>query len=871
MSAQIGYTVKKGQAQEEPKELYLARFEGRATVTWEGHEEQKITLTSEILVGGEARQTGELLIQQVRRVSLVSEPSNRLEGIASLAGPANRIRLDPGLSGSIAEFDMRLYYSRLGIDPTCRDSDATYGRFEKLRGVLSWEPETPREGEPRVRLSIVLKDLVERHVGAIEAVELGWVVPFRRLEERPYDKRAANSLVLCAGSPPAGSTHDQRRLRIRVVNLSLVHASASVEPTVQELINGACKVWWKKGGIRIDPQPNILEPTSVEPGYTCPGGAGTDIFCVSLAKETDLPNEVPGVSPTPDYVDVYLVDQLTHRAGGGIAHGCASHDANVILEIQQAEHNRYLLAHELGHVLGLRHPGGSEGGQGCEASDLPEGSPCSVMVPHSPDSSRNTKDNFDGVDGAAPALGPSYGTIGNPPLNCGRDPDSPMGFFYIVRDFQYDDGTEPSVPEPPASDWWTYSDVWNSDQPPHPIYGGTYHSGDLSTPGEPIILGDHSPNHRAPRYAGPNYMYARVHTCQALTAPAQVYLYLAVPGVTSEPLRQLQHGGVPVIPLSCMPGMGAPKWMYTQWDVPAGYPSHCCVFAVVTGGDEPTPSQVKDIIDDPGSHNFRSLFSRLTTDNDVAQRNLHIETVSSTSGRSALPASHFENIFEEPADASIEIDARQALGVQAITVVGDEKELEKIEGHQLQRVRLSDSLRPGERLDVRLQVALPLQKSPGRVFPISLRFLLNDQLVSGFQHVIRVATLSEAALQTLDAVYGMLRDVAVAWDVDAARDLATEVQALVWAQRGDGPDGGEPGDWQAVLAGLADPLEAVSQSLAAIEGREPEFEAARERLDELVNIFTLSEAESAYLLVQQVRELAYRIQEPAGRVVRRKQ
>jgi hypothetical protein len=291
----------------------------------------------------------------------------------------------------------------------------------------------------------------------------------------------------------------------------------------------------------------------------------------------------------------------------------------------------------------------------------------------------------------------------------------------------------------------------------------------------------------------------------------------------------------------------------------------------VTGGDEATPPQVADIIANPGSHNFHSLFSRLITDNDVAQRNLHIETVSSTAGSSALPVSHFENIFEEPAEASIEIDARQARRIQAITVFGDKEELEKIEGHQLQRVLLSDSLRPGERLDVRLQVALPLPKSLGSVFPISLRFLLNDQLVNGFQHVIRVTTLSEAALQTLDVVYGMLRDVAVAWDVGAARDLAREVQALVWAQRGVGPHGGEPGDWQAVLGGLAGPLEAVSQSLAAIEGHEPEFEAACERLDELVNIFTLSEVESVYLLVQQVRELAYRIQEPAGRVVRRKQ
>jgi hypothetical protein len=236
-----------------------------------------------------------------------------------------------------------------------------------------------------------------------------------------------------------------------------------------------------------------------------------------------------------------------------------------------------------------------------------------------------------------------------------------------------------------------------------------------------------------------------------------------------------------------------------------------------------------------------------------------------------LPALQFENIFEEPADASIEIDARAATGLRAITVLVNDKPLEKIKGNQLQRVRLSADLEPGRRFVVHLRAELPMQKPLGTVFPVNLRFFLNDQLVSGFRHVIRVATLTKAALQTLGVVYGMLRDVTTAWDLGTARELASEVKALVWAQRGTEPRRDEPGDWQRVFANLTNPLMGVSQSLVAVEDREPEYRAVNERLDELVNHYTLREAESAYLLVERVCELAYRVQEPAGRAVRRRQ
>jgi len=72
----------------------------------------------------------------------------------------------------------------------------------------------------------------------------------------------------------------------------------------------------------------------------------------------------------PDVLEVYLVDRLLDfqpnpgsawewnlNTGGGWTDAGTGNDAFVVLEIGKAQHNRYLFAHELGHVLGLKkHP-----------------------------------------------------------------------------------------------------------------------------------------------------------------------------------------------------------------------------------------------------------------------------------------------------------------------------------------------------------------------------------------------------------------------------------------------------------------------------------------------------------------------------------
>ncbi len=529
--------------------LYLARFTEKAQLVIDGSRETVI-LDGEMLVAGNVIQHGELLIREIRRVSLVTKPLERLGSVIALAGPAGKLDIKPDTAGEVNAFEMHLYYSKLG-ESDCKESDATYARLEKMGGKFSWWTDLSESNEPRMQVSIVLDRLVERHIGAIESFTLDSVIlAFRLLTDKAHEEPTANSLVMCGGSPPSGTTHDKRRLAVRFILLSKIWNKTTIESKVQELIEGACEVWWLKGGIRIDPDPQISEPAALpSPGYDCTDASGQSIFCVTPSREADLPSE-PGLLSysSSGYIEIYLVDKLDETRGGGIAKRCASPDAYVLLEIEHVLNNKYLLAHELGHVLSLRHPWGSEGTEGCEASTLPRGAWCAVMIPDRPNSDRVTNTDLQGIDDFNPPLGNAYQIISE--NSCGRNPDDHASFHHIVRDFPYDDGDVPSAPQFPFTNWWSNSDIWNWDQELYEFDPDHFYclDGDVTQKGDPIFQANYSPNHKEPTYAGSNFMYVRVHTCQQLEQPVDVYLFLAVPGVTTEPLRPLEQSGASVVP-----------------------------------------------------------------------------------------------------------------------------------------------------------------------------------------------------------------------------------------------------------------------------------------------------------------------------------
>ena len=650
---------------------------------------------------------------------------------------------------------------------------------------------------------------------------------------------------------------------------------------MQQVIEGACEVWWARGGIRLDPQASIFTPPLPATGYNSTKPDGTDIFSVSLSKEADLPVDIP-TSVDVDLIEVYLVDKLDDSRGGGVAQQCGSSSAYIVLEIDHLPYNRFLLAHELGHVLGLRHPDGTTGTGACNNADLPYGSTCAVMVPDRPNSPRVTSTDLSDIETYNPNLGNAYMVIGSG----GRNASSAANYYQIVRDFAYDDGSDPSGPRPPATNWTSYSDIWNAPNRPYQLDRHKTYSqnNNTSQKGGAMFSASYHSNHTQPTNSGPNYMYVRVHTCQPLTtgnpgANLKAHLFLARPGVSNDSLIKLPTNNSSDNPLSFtganQPAMGGPRVMHAQWEVPNTVPPHCCAFAVVTSVDEPAPNtppsnDLQDVIDHPENHNYFALRDRLTTDNDVAQRNLYVGGVSPTMARRNLPPMPFANIFDEAVAASLEIDATDA-ELDAVVLLVNGQEVVQIKGGQRERVQLREQLPPGEEMTLVLQAAWPKERPLGTTFPVWLGFYLGEKLVNDYEYVIQVVEPREAAIQAMDALYGALQGVIAAWDVAEARGLATDMRQIVWWERGVIPShevSSLPESWDKEFRKLNGRFATLAQQIKYIRNDMPELKEVQRRLENLAEYFQLPDMENDQLMAQ-IQEQAYFIRAKTEQVARR--
>ncbi len=874
-----------------PMSLYLAQFEQRTgVIRLPGGIRQEVAFSGEILLAGSGAGQ-ELTIEQIRRVSLWTDFLDETGGILSLAGPANRIKLEPGRGGQIDPFALHVYYPLLPEAPECDESDASYVQLEELYIPLSYAIRDGGERSQLIQINLGLPDLygnnlVKSVLGNVENISFDHVLQFDLLEAGDYKSPAQNSLVTCAGSAPAGALHERRKLKLRFINLSPL-VIPDLEDLVKDLIAKACQVWWSKGGVLIEPEPAIVS-AAAPPGFVCPSGAGC---CVSLPQETILfEDEVAVVN---NAAEVYLVDGLAVSRGGGVTHRCGTSDAYVILEIDKARNNRYLLAHELGHVLGLRHPGAAASASGsCESYRA--GSYCSVMVADSTNSSRNTEQNIGVIVEPANPLptGPIFASLGQ----LGDwDMDDAEGYHHIVRDFPYDDGTESSVPLAPFfANWWSHSDVWNSDKAPLLLAGSESRYVDPGTPtGLPIFASDHTPKHSEPSVAGPNHFYVRLHTCQPLTglaaalAKVTVHFLLAVPGSAGSLILAPPAGGMsnPVeFADANLPEPSKPQVQHMQWTVPAGLPPDCCVFAVadsqfedLAGGVVSAAVQaLRNIIAAPTSFSFYDLFSRLPSSNNVAQRNLHIHGIAPSPGApfmARLPWLLFANPLDQPEAARLEIDASLSLDAELVSigVEANDQHWEGATGGANTILDLHDALLPDAAMTLRLQVGVAPDLALGTTLPIDLRFVIGRQLVSGYRHLIQVVPPAEAAAQALDLLYCALRDVSMAAGSDRAETLAGQVAALwTWLRRGVAAyDRSQMIDvlqpLHTEIALLADELPLASRKgwqLSTVAGQ---LRAVGAHLSHAEQAGDFPE------FLEEMRYLADLVQESASRIVRREQ
>jgi len=859
--------------------LYLARFEKLLATVYIDQGQLDVFFNGHVLVAGFFTDE-KFYISDVYRLAAWSDDLLDLGGFLDFTGPLSHT--EPPVTDPEGAFDASMYYPLLGKQTTVLEEfDAVFPPLETLRGQLTLVIFEATEKSLRGSLSLTMTGDPDNLLGTVRSVLLEKVeLVFQPLIGAGDDK-VHHSLAACVGLPPVGLVEANFNLTLRFINLSTVPgnnpaagaASHPLESVVQTQINGACEVWWLRAGIKFTPyhvvgQLDIAEPPTNKKLNGIP----------PVNQQSTLPSDV-GFTVN-NAIEVYLVDQLLGTAvdpagGGGIAFNCGTRDAFVVLEIGKAQNNPYLLAHELGHVLRLAHPDEVLAG----TAYIAHGSECSVMVPDNPMSDRNTLNNISNARSSLPldnvlGLGPGIGT-------CSFNPSPIESYFHIVRDFPLDDGEEPSVPRPPAQFWWTHSDVWNSNKLPRLTAAGKYDDNtDMFNP-------DYSPVHSEPSRLHTNQMYVRLHTCNQLTNDVNVYLLLAVPGVALEPLTLIQptssveHNPIvfsptPYAPFtnSGLPLLGSPRYQKIAWNVPAGYPTNCCVFAAaVTAHPNEDDPGLAAIVTDPAHHHFQDLFVRLSTDNDVAQRNLHIQNVLPWPFHllTTLDWLQFANPLERAGQANLIIDGRQAAELSDLKLVGENGERWPVEGWRKERrsLKLTSSLKPGNKFAFWLQANIPPNLPMVSEFPIHLSFQIDNTLVGGFTYVIQVSTLERVASQVLDNLYGAIFDASITLHSDLLREMAGQVH-FESLQFGSNPE--RALDWLGSLAGLvadrAASLDTTAGFLELHATHRLEAHQMVELLLQLAAILSISRNMAKPVWLEKVRHLANRLQCIAGRLVR---
>jgi len=361
---------------------HIAKAEG--VLRLQGSGPLRIFWEGEVLFYGHP-EGGRFVVERLRRIALYGAPlepqPNDPIGTFSLVGPLAETSLQPGPGGSIEKLRLQIHYHALSVElPPLRESeDAVFPQLEQVIANLQWKQSGEVAGAT-VQLDVGLEasEWVERKLDILRSVTLEPVTVSLRLagSERPKLSREHRSLPDQCPPPPATSCPPEMQTVTRRLPLKFISFSnrllADVENLCKVQLSGVCEVWRNKAALDLVVGPDIKEGTDAEKSAKS---------SVDKPQETGLGSSYS----SPSQVEIYVVDRLLDRPGGGITHDAGQSSAFCIVALDKASANPHLLGHELGHVLGLDHPGG--------AGVFP-GSAGSIMEPATPNSPTNTLHNF---------------------------------------------------------------------------------------------------------------------------------------------------------------------------------------------------------------------------------------------------------------------------------------------------------------------------------------------------------------------------------------------------------------------------------------------------------------------------------------------
>lgn len=446
---------------------------------------------------------------------------------------------------------------------------------------------------------------------------------------------------------------------------------------------------------------------------------------------------------SPNVIEMFFVANSLPAIGGGQAGGIGVASCKPVIAEPNGG-NPVLVAHELGHVLGLFHPGtGSNSDAGTVMA--PTGS---AMNPGT-----NTVTHFMCVSIANPVLTTLTET-------CCLTHD--IGNHYL-RDFPVDVGSEPSEPLPAGMNRYAMSNVWNRL---------------TNTPGG--WNASTGPEHQQPvRFnadmtARTNFLFAKVEqTVNLKVRNAVVKFFRKNPGSGGGASNLFFIGEVPVPDALAV---GVPQTVSLPWTIPSGTPNHSCVFAVVRSDAEQEGDQ--------SGLDWWQFEALSRQDNDWAQRNLAIEDFASgnegdsNAVESAPVLIHLPPPRERKGDLLLEIDARAAGAAEELSleVVGEQTHTLKPGGQSKIDVSLT---RRREPVALVIRARIPGGLDRGSLLSVDVNPSVGGRPLVGFACAFRAARARDAIAQTLDVAAGALIDIAEVVELEAAGEALCELRELL--------------------------------------------------------------------------------------------
>ena len=314
---------------------------------------------------------GKLIVTKIDRLSLgetLSSPDSKEQFRAlSLAGPLNHSPAKPDQTS--IELDMKLDY--LGMEEQQQSDKKNEFVFPEVKTKLSWSVEdVSNQGEAILTIALESTPYAANEGWgevSVARIEEGGKVVFQPVvfEKPEYRQTSPSGLFAslyahtapsCQGVQTKPSGWQQKldfvyELNVVFLLFSNTHNKAGLMSLCQKQLLYACKVWWNLYALKIvawTTHPNQLEIFEGDKSKAeSLGGSYKDKkFINEFGQEK---TEIP-------CVEICLVDKIfdnNHALPAGLTYPrTGANTAYCLLDIEKAQNMDYLLAHELGHILG---------------------------------------------------------------------------------------------------------------------------------------------------------------------------------------------------------------------------------------------------------------------------------------------------------------------------------------------------------------------------------------------------------------------------------------------------------------------------------------------------------------------------------------